>query len=233
MAAARIDQPEGVFEQMTKLTDDDIALIGEYALGLLDENEVAQVEARMNRDPDLRDAYAAWCGDLVRLTDGITDVPPPASLKPAVISGVMPAVGTRRWFGWGMGLAAAVAVVMVFAIPQFSDTAPDLTATLQSETTPLNLLVAYDEDTTNLEITTLVGYSSAGRSLELWAIVGDNAPVSLGVLSTDTSTTVALPQSLQAVAGSIILAVSDEPFGGSVTGAPTGDVLAAGPLTKL
>ena len=78
------------------------------------------------------------------------------------------------------------------------------------------------------------GAAVPGRVLELWLIAGDNPPVSLGVLPEAASAEVQLTPDLVAAlaAGTlpINLAISDEPPGGSTTGAPTGAVLAMGPV---
>ncbi len=68
----------------------------------------------------------------------------------------------------------------------------------------------------------------ADRALELWAIPGDGAPRSLGLISASGATVLQKRQELE---GADTLAVSLEPAGGSPTGAPTGPVLYAGKLT--
>ena len=90
-----------------------------------------------------------------------------------------------------------------------------LTATLQPESGLLNL------------VRSSTSAPPAGRVTELWAIAPDAAPVSLGVVPLEGEWQVTLPESLRAVAASLTLALSDEPTGGSPTGAPTGAVLAA------
>jgi anti-sigma-K factor RskA len=61
-------------------------------------------------------------------------------------------------------------------------------------------------------------------------LIAENAeaPVSLGVLPADAVARIALTEQLKAALQNGTLAVSDEPIGGSTTGAPTGDVLAVG-----
>jgi anti-sigma-K factor RskA len=55
----------------------------------------------------------------------------------------------------------------------------------------------------------------------------------LGVLPADPTTAVILPEALRADVADLVLAVSDEPPGGSPTGAPTGAVLAVGQVSGL
>jgi anti-sigma-K factor RskA len=71
----------------------------------------------------------------------------------------------------------------------------------------------------------------AGRSAEVWAIRGTDAPRSLGVMADATHAELAVPAALRGiVAADTVLAISIEPAGGSPTGAPTGPVVAAGKL---
>jgi anti-sigma-K factor RskA len=94
-------------------------------------------------------------------------------------------------------------------------------------------LAVYDPDTTELRLTRTAGDAAEGRVLQLWAIAGAAAPVSLGVLPADPTTAVILPEALRADVAGLVLAVSDEPPGGSPTGAPTGAVLAVGQVSGL
>ena len=69
---------------------------------------------------------------------------------------------------------------------------------------------------------------------ELWAIIGVDAPVSLGVLPSrlyfGIRVVISVPENLRGDFQKATLAISEEPVGGSPTGAPTGAVLAAGAL---
>jgi anti-sigma-K factor RskA len=69
--------------------------------------------------------------------------------------------------------------------------------------------------------------------LELWAILPGQAPISLGVLPDSETARILVPAALRSQAAQFTLAITDEPLGGSPTGGPTGDVLAAGPMTTL
>ena len=68
----------------------------------------------------------------------------------------------------------------------------------------------------------------ANRTLELWALPPAGAPRSLGLIAADKASVV---QRGRLPAGTVALAVSLEPTGGSTTGAPTGPVLFVGKLT--
>jgi len=79
-----------------------------------------------------------------------------------------------------------------------------------------------------------VGVSAQGRSLELWAIWGDAAPVSMGILATNENIDkIIIPENFRNQMVGAMLEILDEPFGGSPTGVLTGAVLAAGEITTL
>jgi anti-sigma-K factor RskA len=78
-----------------------------------------------------------------------------------------------------------------------------------------------------LEVDALVAVSVPdARSRELWALPEGEAPVSLGLMPASGSVELALDaRQRAALEATKNIAVSDEPAGGSPTGAPTGDVL--------
>lgn len=234
---------------MTDALDDNeeaTALAAEYALGLLTEDEAAAFEAAMAVDPDLRDIYALWATDFVSVADGIHPVPPPQSVlerinadlfpvsaanKPSLLArlGLLPAALT------GLVAAATVLVVVNLDILRPAPTAfaPEYAAQVTAEDQSLVVLAAYDADTKVLRLDRSAGAAPTGRSLELWLVVGDAAPVSLGVLADASATEITLPDDLAAGIPDGILAISDEPLGGSPTGSATGPVVAVGAVTRL
>jgi anti-sigma-K factor RskA len=219
--------------------DDDRALAGEYVLGLLDPADAAAFEARLMQDPDLRAMVAAWADDFASFTDDIPEVTPPARLKTALDTALFPArARSKTRFGWILGgvLAAGLAVVLLLNAEVFAPqdpVAPGLTATITAEDGAMRVAAAYDTTDGTLTLERTTGTAAPGRALELWLIAGTNAPVSLGVLAQGSHTTVTVPDALRAQMSGGTLAISDEPQGGSPTGAPTGAVLATGIVTPV
>jgi anti-sigma-K factor RskA len=71
------------------------------------------------------------------------------------------------------------------------------------------------------------GAPATGRDFELWVIGANSvAPVSLGVIPSDRESLFEITPEIAALMDGGTLAVSDEPEGGSPTGAPTGPILA-------
>lgn len=217
--------------------DDDRALAAEYALGLLTAEETVAFEDRMARDPSLRAYYAEWCEAFAAMADG-PDIEAPAAIKPALDRRLFgqrsPGQTLLRWaLGAVVGAAAAGAVAfvsLVFVIPALTQTV--LEARLEGEA-GVTLTARYESADGSLTAARLEGAPEDGRDHELWLILPGEAPVSLGLL--DAQGRVIADLSIvpaEALAGAT-LAVSDEPDGGSTTGAPTGAVLAVGNLTLL
>ncbi|WP_255012428.1 anti-sigma factor [Roseovarius sp. M141] len=224
--------------------DADRVLAGEYALGLLTPEEAARFEARMVGQPHLRALYAEWAEDFVRLTDDIPDAAPPAALKARIDADLFGASPSRRrpfagWRGilWLVGGAVAATMVLLLAVddgvlgPQPGNV-PGYIADIRAEDGSLVLAASYDAASGLLYVERLTGVAPAGRSLELWLIAGENAPVSLGILPEDGTARLNVAADLRALMNGGLLAITDEPPGGSPTGAPTGTVLASGPVTS-
>ena len=177
-----------------------------------------------------------------------TPVTPPAGLRARLAEAVSAQArpsrgatqgrGIMRWFGGAVGMAfgALAAVVILIAVlppvqPPYSG--PFYAAELAGEQSDLLVQARFDPRDDTLLVERQSGAAAAGRVLQLWLIAGDADPVSLGVLPEDTTARIAVPAPLgQQIAGGI-LAISDEPPGGSPTGLPTGDVLAAGEVGEV
>jgi anti-sigma-K factor RskA len=223
--------------------DADRVLAAEYALGLLSPEDAALFEARMARLPHVRALYAEWAEDFASLTDGMSDVAPPAELKRRIDADLFGAAPSPRrpfagWrgIGWLVGGAVAATVALLLAlnggllIPQ-PDGVPGYTANIAAEDGSLVLAASYDAAEGLLYVERQSGAAPAGRVLELWLIAGEAAPVSLGVLPEDGPARLSVAADLRPQMNGGLLAITDEPPGGSPTGAPTGTVLASGAVT--
>lgn len=220
---------------------DDAALAGEYVLHLLGQEERTAFEARLAAEPALRDLVRRWQEDFATLAEDIAPVPPPPMVKDKLTAALFPDTARRKrpvW-GWLAGgvLATAVAVGAVLLVPPLLEGptfAPSLTASVAAQDGTLVIAASFIEETNVLEVVREAGAARPGRALELWLIAdGADAPVSLGVLPETSEARIDLPPALAAQLVGGVLAISDEPPGGSPTGAPSGDVLAVGPVVSI
>lgn len=220
---------------------DDSALAGEYVLHLLDHAERSAFEARLLSEPDLRNLVRDWEGQLALLTHNISPVDPPAYVKKRLQSALFPQSAPVRGSFWrwiaGGAVATSVVVAALLFVPELgSDRTfePSFTASIAADDGGLVVAARYISQTATLEISRQTGDAVPGRVLELWLIAeGAAGPVSLGVLPQDREALIDVPTDIAGQIAGGVLAISDEPSGGSPTGAPTGAVLAVGPVTEV
>lgn len=216
------------------------ALAGEYVLGLLEGQELRAFEARLAVEPALRAQVARWSEDFASVLDEVPPVPPPTGAEAALMRRLFPVAerpGLLQRLGLlplllGGAVAAALAVVAVNPNLLGRDAKPDYVARIAAEDESLVVEARFDLDTRRLEIMRMVGSIPEGRDLELWLVEGEEVR-SLGVIPQAESGVVEVSADLAVVFEGRALALSVEPLGGSPTGAPTGPVVAVGPLTAL
>ncbi|SDF25362.1 anti-sigma factor [Limimaricola pyoseonensis] len=218
--------------------NDDEALAAEYVLRLLSEEDRAAFEARLKDEPALRDLVLDWEAQFAGMADEVEEIAPPPRVKAGVLKAVSPSSARRPGF-WAMllgGLAAAgLAAILIFGGGLFEPSGqPRLTAELVSEDGAVVLVAGVAADTQEIVVEQRSGRPPEGHVFELWLIAeGAEAPVSLGVLEAGRTTRLALPAALAPSVPTGVLAVSEEPPGGSPTGAPTGAVVATARLASL
>jgi anti-sigma-K factor RskA len=222
--------------------EDDSLLAAEYVLRLLDPAEEARVAARIAREPALAEEVAAWTTRLAGLDDEVAAVAPRTAVKAGLerrLFGMPARLPFWQRAGLWQGVSLASVVVAAFLAVQTLQPpvepirAPLFVSEIAAEDQSLRLLAVYDSAAAELRLTRTAGAAADGRVLQLWAIAGDAAPVSLGVLPAEATAAVILPDALRDGVADLVLAVSDEPPGGSPTGAPTGAVLAVGQVNAL
>ena len=211
-----------------------LALAAEYVLRLLDVDAEQAFEARLQVEPDLRAVVRFWEADFAALAMDVPEEVPSRVVRAnlvAEVSGGKDGLG-RGWAGkWLVFPAFAVAAVAAFFVisPMLREPAFDSTlhATLISEDGAVHIEAGYAADGNLLKVTPRQGAPATGRDFELW-VIGANAaaPVSLGVIPVDRESVFEVTVEMAALIEGGTLAVSEEPEGGSPTGAPTGAVLA-------
>lgn len=205
-------------EDMTPDQADDM-LAAEYVLGVLDLPQRLALEARLKTDISFAARVSAWEVHMGGLNGEFAETAAPMDLLPKIEARLFPVVPRprRAWMAWLGGALAAgvVALVVGINLPQPAQ----IVAQLGAQGQGLVYLAAYSDGA--LEISRLAGNRPpAGQDHELWLIAPGAAPVSLGILGdTPLRVTYARPPV------GWVLAVSVEPTGGSLTGAPTGPVI--------
>jgi anti-sigma-K factor RskA len=220
---------------------DDGILAAEYALGLMRGKARDDFARRLANEPQLAAALRQWEEQFSQFTDDIAPVKAPrhieASLEKRLFAeAAKPSLWSSLGFWRGLAIAslAGVLALGIFTLQRPADQpGTALVAQVAGDAKAVTLVAYYDNSKGELRLNRTTGNAASGRVFELWLIAGTDAPVSLGVLPPDNTTRITVPETLRAKFTNATLAISDEPTGGSPTGAPTGAVLATGQLTSL
>lgn len=227
-------------------SDDDDLLAAELVLDLLDEPERSSAQARADAEPVFAALVEAWRVRLAPLFTPFAETPPQhvwesirsqlAANDDAPLSAAEAAL--RRWRMFAVtasAVAASLALILVTRAPAPppqaapAAAAPTLVATLQGDETPAIVTISVSE--AGQLLVTPVRLSTDGRVPELWVIPEDGKPRSLGVIQAGAPSAVRVaPAHRPHVHRGATFAISQEPRGGSPTGAPTGPVLASGKI---
>ncbi|MBL0925878.1 MAG: anti-sigma factor [Sphingomonadaceae bacterium] len=228
---------------MSILNEDDIALAGEYVLGLLDAAGEAKVNARIATDPTFAAEVEAWRRRLAPMLAG--EEAPPACVWEAVQKGLPLPTGQdagagkllfwRSLTGMSVGAAAILGILLLQkpdAVPAPAPEAP-LIAALGSETGSASLTASYDAATGRMIITP-VSLDTGELYPELWIIPADGQARSLGIVESKAATSVVVPTELRQYMGAGgTLAITPEPAGGAPGGKATGPVIASGKIATI
>jgi anti-sigma-K factor RskA len=222
-------------------------LAAEYALGSLSGDELAAAETLSRREPAFALTVVEWHHRLAPLVDALPAISPPAQVLER-IERILPAaepdpVGRfaasllRRVNVWRHVAAAfavaAIALAMVVARPELIHAPDKFVAVLgEGEQSP-RFLVTVDLASRQVSVVAVQGIQPHGGDLQLWLVRSDTGPKSLGLIPTSGEARLDLgAQASPALLTGGLLAVSQEPKGGSPTGLPTGPVVFTGPLLQ-
>jgi anti-sigma-K factor RskA len=229
---------------MTALSEDDIALAGEYVLGLLDPAEAAAVQARVVSDAAFAVEVSAWRERLQSIAGG-RDTPAPDHIWSG-IEHALPAptgqdVGRGRLRIWQGLTAISMAVAAYFAVlgwgqpfvPEIDTPPAPLIAALGSENGNTAIAARYNLQTGEL-LMTPVSLDTGKLYPEIWIVPADGKARSLGMMAVNKATQVTVsPEMRVFMAKGATLAITPEPQGGAPGGKATGPIIASGKITTI
>lgn len=244
-------------EEMNSGGGDDL-LAAEFVLGVLDEDARLRARDRVRREAAFAALVEGWVERLSPLNISYEEVSAPSGILRAVEARLFGDPQTRNrgviaalwdsillWRGVGIGsaFAALILAVVYLGAPEPEPTliaeVEQYAATLAPTEDGASVIALYQGAERRLRLSGLPVTPEAVNDLELWVIVGEAAPVSLGLLPEGDEISLFLDEAraglLDAATrdGIAVLAISLEPQGGSPTGAPTGPVLSVGQMQRL
>lgn len=224
--------------------DDTRGRVAEYVLGLLDRREHEAVRLQIAASPALQAEEAFWLSHFSPLDEQIEPVAPSARLFPAIERRLFGAQNRASWWdnivlwrGVAAGALTIAAVAVGFSVlqprPDSAVLATQLVAALRAEGSDVQFVALYD-GTGEVRLTALSGAEVPGRAYELWAIQGDQSPISMGLVPINARSTVELSDAVRAGWGEgSVLAITLEPEGGAPGGIPSGPIVASGAVTQI
>ncbi len=230
-------------------------LAGAYVLGTLQPPVRRRLQKLQQTDAELAAAIVFWEEQFALLAlDQIVPVEPPAHIHGQLRQLIVPAKAPATTAGakhsrsgkqpgrlaWLFPTATALAAGFLLAVllrpvptPELTPVLPAQLALISAESGKQLWLIGIEPAGQRMEVRNLDAVAApAGKDYELWALAKDDKPpVSLGLLPSDSVTERELSDTQRAaLAKSGTLAISEEPKGGSTTGAPTGPVVYTAPL---
>lgn len=221
----------------------------EYVLRLLPRQQERDFESRMSAQPAIEGYVAEWVQHFAPLNGEIKPVQPPAQLRSKLMTDLfgddpkpIPFWQTAApWRSLSFALAFVAALMAGgLLIKTFVGggggngiSGPLYVSEITSRQNDIRLLALYEAESGTLRLSQTTAPVDPERTLQIWAIQGDLDPVSLGFVPQNAKSSVTLPAQMRSDVTGLIFAISEEADGGSSSGKPSGDILAAGRLTGL
>jgi anti-sigma-K factor RskA len=223
-------------------------LAAEYVIGTLRGRARARFQALLRYDPDLRRIVSDWEARLTPLSAAAREIAPPARLWQAVARRIGGAGPRGTWPGLALWRGLAVtSTAFVLILATFIGVAPRpeppmaMVAVMNDAKGLPALVVSWPSMKTmrdpyvRIKVVQEHPVMAPGTTWEMWMLPpGKGAPVSMGLITTDTDQTMKLKPALASrMEGAWGVAMSVEPAGGSPTGAPSGPVIFKGQCVKI
>jgi anti-sigma-K factor RskA len=224
-------------------------LASEYVIGTLRGRARARFQALARYDPQLRRTVTEWEARLTPLSAAAGEIAPPARLWQAVAKriagnerGVRPSRGLTFWRGLAVTSTAFVLILAAFIGVAPRPEAPmAMVAVMNDDRGQPALVVSWPpmkamrDPHVRVKVVQAHPVMAPGTTWEMWMLPGGKeAPVSMGLITTDADQTMRLrPALANRMEDAWGLAMSVEPAGGSPTGTPTGPVIFKGQCVKI
>lgn len=216
------------------------ALIGEYVLGLLEQDQAREIAELITRDPEAAAMALEWEQHFLELSDRLAPSTPSPGLWPRLQQSLDLERRTNRWQAWWSNLmtwrltSGALAMALLVAllpIPWPGQAPPaTYTAVLQppGEAAAPGWVVHIDAAGGLLLEPLREDQVAADRTVQFWTLVDPkDGPRSLGLVEPGERLSLSAEQ-IGAVRAGQLFELTLEPAGGSPLNRPTGEVLYIG-----
>lgn len=222
---------------MTDLTEDDIALAGEYVLGTLAHEQRQDAARRLVTDPAFAREVEAWETRLDSMLADLAPLSPPAALWKRIDAQLFApsrAASPWRWLAAASAFSTAIlAAVLWFGQPVSGPPGPLWVSNMVSDSGEVRLTALYDAGRGEMRVSMEGAPPPEGRDFELWLIRDSGDAVSLGLMPHDGQAAMPIDEGLRDLVVNATLAITEEPRGGAPAGVATGPVVAAAPLRRI
>ena len=227
-------------------------LAAEYALGILEGEELVEARGLAASDADFARAVEEWNERLAPLFDEMGEEAPPETVWQRVKAGIDAdrggdVVDLKRRLGWWKGMTAAASAIAasLALVVAFDATRPPpvvetpargdmMVASLMSQDKAMMMSAVWKPSEKRLMVMPGNMPPEPGRTHELWIIPADGKPHSLGLVTGEGMHRMPVDEAMAPMfAEAATLAISIEPEGGSPGPGPTGPVIASGALAKV
>ncbi|MDQ3080220.1 MAG: anti-sigma factor [Pseudomonadota bacterium] len=221
--------------------DPDVAA-AELALGLLEGEDRALALRRMLSDPAFARDVERWRLEFAALFARMPEVSPPPETSERVIARLDAPATARPGYWRPLAIASSLAAASLLGLlvvrpdpvappPVVASAPAPMVAAFMVEGIKTPLVATYDSESGRLSMPGPMPIP-AGKSAQLWAIIGTGAPQPLGLFHEAGDRVEAEARSATPLKPGTTFAISLEPIGGSPTGLPTGPVVASATLIR-
>ena len=228
-------------------------LAAEYALRLLEGEELVEARGLIATDPDFADRVARWEEQLAPLQDEKPGLIPGPELWDRIERQIAHQTAQapqaevltlrkriRQWQVASMVSAAAAVALAFFTFVQPSSTQPEniandapLMANIPIGETQLRLAVSYIPERREMLVSASGLTADGVHDHELWLVMPEGPARSLGVVVPGEERRIALDRTLAAqISDGSQMVLTREPLGGAPEGGTAGPVVAKGEFTR-
>lgn len=222
-------------------------LAAEYALGLLEGEDLLAARGLMAAEPEFAAAVAFWEGRLAPLLDEIGGAVPDEALWARIVAEIEAVPGgevvslkarVRFWqraaAGAAMAAVGSVALLVLQPAPTPAPLAGPLVASIPIGDTPLRLGVTYLPDRKEMLVSASGLTADGVHDHELWLVPPEGELRSLGVVVPGREASMALdPETAALIRDGAQMVLTREPIGGKPEGQAAGPVVAEGAFATI